>query len=555
MDFNKYIQRLLCLVLILAAFPQWLQSQVNVDTAFVEKFSNITVADALKIMENPVNNDSVPKQLKPTYSIFSNRANTIYEPSLIKPALMKGEPLTKLYNGLVKAGYGTYNTPFAEAFYNNLRSKTYNYGVRLKHFSSAGKINHVGYPGFSDNEAEAYGKYYLKAHTLDGNLYYYRNAVHQYGYNTDLHNTENDFTRQRFNNITPQFRVISHFNDSDMINYNVLGKYHYIEDINGTYENSFLADGLFKRYIPGGELLKANVSIDHYNRKNELDTNLNTIVKLFPQISTGGDKWNAAVGINANIEWIRDSTFYHFYPHLEASYNIYNNIMIPYTSISGGMQANSFRSIVLENPFIISSPEIRNTSKKFDILGGLKGSLSAETSYNLNASYASYHNMLFFVTDKNKLLLNVFKPVYDNIKLVTLHGEIGFQRGEKLRILAAANYYKYNMEKEAKPWNKPTYDFTLSSNYNLQQKIIVKADMYFIGGRYARLDTGNFMNPGYSQVMLKAMADLNIGVEYRYTKLLSGFVNFNNIAAMRYYRWYGYPSQRFNLIAGVTYSF
>lgn len=52
---------------------------------------------------------------------------------------------------------------------------------------------------------------------------------------------------------------------------------------------------------------------------------------------------------------------------------------------------------------------------------------------------------------------------------------------------------------------------------------------------------------------LKGMADINIGAEYRYTKFLSVYANFNNVANFRYYRWDNYPSQRFNFMFGVTF--
>ena len=70
-----------------------------------------------------------------------------------------------------------------------------------------------------------------------------------------------------------------------------------------------------------------------------------------------------------------------------------------------------------------------------------------------------------------------------------------------------------------------------------------------MGERFAPagpLDTG--MNS------LKAYVDLNIGLEYRYTKILSGFINFNNILGSRNYTWNQYPAMRFNVMFGFTYA-
>ena len=54
---------------------------------------------------------------------------------------------------------------------------------------------------------------------------------------------------------------------------------------------------------------------------------------------------------------------------------------------------------------------------------------------------------------------------------------------------------------------------------------------------------------------MKGYTDINLGVEYRYTKVLSGFVNISNLTGSRYYRWYNYPNYRFQIMGGVSYSF
>ena len=82
-------------------------------------------------------------------------------------------------------------------------------------------------------------------------------------------------------------------------------------------------------------------------------------------------------------------------------------------------------------------------------------------------------------------------------------------------------------------------------------------DIFTIGNQIAQLNeldviTGSTL---VSQKTLKGITDINVGAEYRYNKKLSAFVRFNNIAGMRYYRWNNYPTQKFNLMGGLTFSF
>jgi hypothetical protein len=48
---------------------------------------------------------------------------------------------------------------------------------------------------------------------------------------------------------------------------------------------------------------------------------------------------------------------------------------------------------------------------------------------------------------------------------------------------------------------------------------------------------------------------MNLGVEYRYNKRISGFIKLNNIAAQRYQKWYNYPVQGFQGMVGATFRF
>ena len=94
----------------------------------------------------------------------------------------------------------------------------------------------------------------------------------------------------------------------------------------------------------------------------------------------------------------------------------------------------------------------------------------------------------------------------------------------------------------------------MSGIYNLKSKFIIKADIYAIGNQWALKEGVDATGAAYSKkTLLKGIVDVNFGIEYRYTKMLSFFVNFNNIGNFRYYRWDQYPTQRFNGMIGLTF--
>ncbi|MBW1899638.1 MAG: hypothetical protein JRI61_11340, partial [Deltaproteobacteria bacterium] len=99
------------------------------------------------------------------------------------------------------------------------------------------------------------------------------------------------------------------------------------------------------------------------------------------------------------------------------------------------------------------------------------------------------------------------------------------------------------------PWHKPTVNISLNSLYSLKNKILFYAGLHYVGKRYVQGHPA-----GEIPVSLDGSVDLNLGLEYRYTKILSGFVRLNNILGSRNDMYYRYPRVGFNLMAGFTYA-
>ncbi len=509
------------------------------------------IIDANKINENPIINDSTPKLPVSGYGINSKRIITGFDVEPIKPAQMVGEPLTKLYNTLVKIGMGTYTTPYGELWYNNLRSKEGLYGLRLKHLSSSATLKNYGYSGFSDNEINIYGKKFLKEHTLLGNFDFARNAVHFYGYDANMFNISKDLTLQRFNLFTGNAQLISHYADQKRYNHDVKLSYYNVADNYKASENNIKAAGFVQTQV-NKELLKVNALVDYYNYKTKLDTFNNTIIALSPNFIAKGEKYHASLGFTATMDNFIQSKFY-FYPNVDLSYNVIDDIIIPYAGFTGGLQKNSFKTFSDNNPFVLSELKMVNSNKQYELYGGIKGTLSSTTSFNAIASYSNVKNMAMYINDIEGLQ-NKFDVIYDDASVLNIRGEVSYQQREKLRINLRGEYFNYKMKTELRAWYKPQVEIALSANYNLQDKIIVRADLFYIDNQFAKFfvyDTPTIV----ITKELKGVFDANIGLEYRYTKKTGFFLNFNNITNYRYYRWSNYPTQKLSIMGGLSYSF
>jgi len=56
-------------------------------------------------------------------------------------------------------------------------------------------------------------------------------------------------------------------------------------------------------------------------------------------------------------------------------------------------------------------------------------------------------------------------------------------------------------------------------------------------------------------IKISGWFDGSLGFEYQFNKALSFWLNFNNFTNSRHWLWYNYPSYKFNVIGGASFSF
>jgi len=554
---ERRIQWVLVLILILGyVVVSFSQNGLNqIDFKVPSTFSP-TIKDARKFSDLPEIKDSVKRMANIKYGITSNPLFPKYVVQTIAPAKMQNEPLPKLYHSLLKVGYGpVYNMPYGEFWVGNTRSRDKSFGAHIKHFSGTPHLEGVGYGGYSDNAANVFGKQFYKKHTLSGDFNYDRKVIHYYGYDTFLNKVNNDFTKQRYQLFEPKLRLQSHYTDSTHVNHDIQLGYYNFQNLNREAENNIKLNAFGTMFVQK-EKLNLNILTDYYNHKQSNDTLDNLIVSINPSFAAGGKKWQADIGLTGTLDNFKDKTRFYFFPKLNVQYDIYESIIIPYAGLNGGLIKNSFRNLSGENPFVDSTLKYTNTNNKYNAFVGLRGNLSSKTSYDAKVSYAQYDSMYFYVINYNAPIQmnNQFNVVYDNTTLLTVSGQLKYQFKEKLNLTAKGSYYIWNPKNLTRAYHKPDFNVTFSGVYNLQSKIILKADIFVVGNQWALTELVAPNDSVYiGPKQLKGWVDANLEAEYRYSKMLSFFARFNNIANQRYYKWERYPSQKFNFMIGVTF--
>jgi hypothetical protein len=553
---NTMNYKLLFLLILMCSSFLGFSQEVTKEVKVIKPYEP-SISDAHKINELPQIDDTLKMEPEFDYKIKQIPVATSFDIQPIKPAKMVGEPLKKLYRSHIKAGFGTYATPYFDASITSLRSKEYAYGVKLGHFSANNKLknkaNEKVYAGFNENNINLFGKVIFKDKTLDGNIDYDLNRYYYYGYNTTKFPSDSivplkkdELEMQKWNNIGFSTHLKSTHLDSLHVNYDIGLHYNYIKDEFDAKENllqvSANIDYFFER-----EFIGIDSRISYYKTDQTIDTVNYALVQFNPWVGAFGNKWQIIAGINTYFE--QESAEYNIYPRISLHYNIIDFFLVPYVEFSGRLQEVSYKTSLYENPFIKSGTNIKPFEIAKDITAGFKGNISSKIGFNMAINYQDINNQYFYVNDTSEYLENKFTVLYDDISVFSFKGELSYKKTEKLNFLLKGEFFKYSLDNEKYAWHKPDYIVSLSSRYLLRNKFIITSDIFAISKRYAKSynNTNGF-------VELEGTIDINLGVEYRYTKLLSAFVKLNNLTATKFYHYNQYPTQGFHIMFGLAYS-
>ena len=486
------------------------------------------------------------------------------------------EKIKQLYPFYTRIALGSKLMPLGEFYYNSTRSRVYHYGAHIKHLSSFGNIKRgdIVFPNgqFDHTDVLLFGKINQASFNLGAKLHYLNNGFHFYGLPDSVVSDAKTIV-QRYQNLGADFDFIGNRGDTSILNYKIKTGLNFLNTKKPIVDS--LSDWRAKEnqfylntkgwYNYKSETFYVNLGVRYNSYRygiedsilNPSDSGLvtnNTIIDFQPGILTQlfNNKFKIDVGLALSVD-IQKKTKVYIYPQVEIKYSLFNDIFIPYVGIRGVLKQNSLRTFSSETPYLISNLTIQNEHNPHDIYAGFKGTLSSKLSFNINGSSARILNRALYVSDSTTF--NKFNIIYDTLTLTKLEASGSYQQSEKFKIDLIGRFYSYQTKNEAFAWNLPQLEFVLRGSYNLYDKFLVNLSAKVETGRKARVySAGEDVIEKNEQFAkpLGAIVDINLGVEYRYNTRISAFLQINNLASQQYYRWYNYPVQPIQVMAGVT---
>jgi len=199
------------------------------------------------------------------------------------------------------------------------------------------------------------------------------------------------------------------------------------------------------------------------------------------------------------------------------------------------------------NPFLAVPTELKNT-RMVERYVGFKGTLFKTFTYNAKFGSAEFNNTPLFVNDaaSGKSFNIIFE---EKLQAVQIQGELGFSRGETFSLQSGFNWYSFNKQiTEDRAWGMIPLELNAHLRWMIMKDLWFKSDLFLWDGPL-------YKKPNGSGDRLPGAFDLNAGVEFRITKQLMFWAQFNNITNSKYQRWNQYYVYGFNMLGGVRLSF
>ncbi len=532
----------LAIFMILSTVLHAQTDTLRTDIIDVIKPFKATLSESIKIQSNP--NPEIPEVRKPEFSyklpeIKHNDIPTIYT---IKPLSLGTALLPKIKNNYTRLGFGNYSMPLAEIYLNSKRNKNYQLGAFYKHLSADAE----NLQQFSNNTAGVYAKRFVDKGVVESDFLYHRNVVNLYGAKPTDITSNADLLRNEFGLFQLGAAYGNVQKDTSKLMYKIGLKYYNYSTNRDIDENDFILSGDFRKSIQGNPL---NVyTAIQQNNTNTPTLNYNRVfVDVNPNYSLNiSSKFNLNLGFNSTFFNDSNGLKYHFFPVADVAYQIIPRSLTVFGGITGNLQRNTLRSITTENAFV-RGLSLENTLNQFESFIGFRGLISAQTSFLVRTSWSTIQNMLFYGSDSS---LASQYTVYDNSSagLFRFTAELNHEFYEHFHLGFTANYYGYDLSISA-PFSRPTFTTSTNLLYNISNKFLLRGEAFTWDKRTVQLNNSNV------EASINSFVDLNIGIEYRYSKTVALFLNLNNLTNNKYQRWFALPVYGFNILGGLAVSF
>jgi hypothetical protein len=502
--------------------------------------------DASKINFNPSPPVADTTKPKLNYNIPNQNMLLPYQPGSLKPLALNIDSGGKWDNSsYVKLGFGSLKTPYVQLGLSLGDGKTAGGNIFAKHVSSDGKRD---FQDFTSTEVRLSG-FFQTAKNIEWNVGVgmKQDKTWKYGYQPTTLVFTDDSLKQSFNTYSGKVGFHNINKTSFGLSYSPEIKIDVMSDDNKNSESNTVVNLPLEKTIGNQFAVKLGVTFDLTRLSPEDKAAINnTMYYLSPSVLYKSSKINIQAGIRPS--W--DNKTFKLFPNIIGDVSSPDNRFTFQAGWTGYIRKTTYQYLSSFNPWLDLPTSFNNTwiEERF---AGFKGAVGNHFTYGAKVGFNKLNNQPLFVNnysvaDGGKTFIVVNEP---RINVINMGGEIGVAIQEKFSWQASWQVNQYSgLKVNDKAWGLLPVELKSALRLQVVKDLWLKSDLFAWGGpKYQRADG--------SDGRLKGAFDLNAGLEFRITKALNLWAQFNNLTNKEYQRWNQYPVYGFNFAGGIVFSF
>lgn len=569
---------LLLITAVLLMQTTFAQQQQNMNRDHNEQVTIIgsfdpTINQAYKINIKP---EQKPLTFTAPDFTFQSLDNKVVETDItasqVKLLSIKGSKRVKTYGNYFRAGFGSQISPLLDFYHSSGKSGSYHFDAGIHHFSSFSNIADYSPSPYSNTKAAIGFEKYFKYHALSFGVEYGLNTNRYYGFKPDDYLAVtipgDDELKQSFNLIEANIGFQSKYKNRDKLHHSLnLSAYYYFDKHDVSETNASFTFDFHKGFDLTEVLDYQNLGLDgeltYFGNNDSINSSTDLLISGTPYFSAKYGVFAFKVALRFTVLMADESSF-HFYPVVDLAVTAIPDALVIYAGVDGNIHKNSYLDLTTENPYFtvynVPDTNLRWQNNKLIAFGGFRGNIAKKLGYNLEVRWSQFEDMAFFVNNPmyyGNLIgfgpPNRFTILHDKGSLLSFKGDLSYAANKQLKVWLGGQYNAYSLDSLSQPYHKPLTEVKFGASYLFVKKLNVWTELYFYGKRYARVN--NTLGILYTDVELDSFFDINLGADYALSDQFSVFLSATNLLNKHYDRFYSYPVQGINVMAGVSLKF
>jgi hypothetical protein len=469
-----------------------------------------------------------------------------YQPGSLKPLALAIDSNTAwTNNNYIKAGFGSLKTPFVQAGFSFGDGNTAGINIYAKHVASQGKRE---FQDFTHTQVKLSGFYKtVKNMEWTASLGMKADKTYKYGYLPESLSFPNDSLRVNFQTFSGRVGLRNINKTEFGLSYAPNIKIDVFSDNLKNNESNTIVNLPLEKNIGQDFAVNLGLTFDltRLSLKGKSAIN-NTMYFISPSLIYKSTKINLQAGIRPS--W--DNKSFTMFPNILADVGTEDKRFTFQAGWTGYLRKTSYQYLASQNPWLWAPSTLLNT-KVEERFAGFKGSVGDHFSYSAKVAFNKLTNQPLFINDtsaagdgKSFAVVNEAR-----INVLNLGGELGYNIEEKFSVITSLSFNQYTgLKTNKKAWGLLPLELNTALRLQVIKDLWLKGDLFaWSGPQYLKKDGGN--------AKLNGAFDLNAGLEFKITKNINLWTQFNNIFNQAYQRWNQYPVYGFNFVGGIVFSF